>query len=116
MPTLFDVKVIALQAETDARKGLTNAIRQAAQEKSRAYNDRIIRIDNGISRPLMFGSGGHIGPDADRFTKVLAVNIAKKRIGSKASDISALFRLKIAFTQQKCRLLSLRGIRSRDTN
>jgi hypothetical protein len=38
-----------------------HVLQNAEQEKKRAYNDRIIEVENGTFTPLVFGTNGAMG-------------------------------------------------------
>jgi hypothetical protein len=59
-------------------------LKNAEQEKKRAYNDRIIEVENGTFTPMVFGTNGAMGDECKKFHKELAHKLSNKRSENKA--------------------------------
>ena len=49
------------------------------QEKKRAYNQRVLEVENGVFTPLVFSTSSGMGREASEFYKRLADRLSEKR-------------------------------------
>ena len=49
------------------------------QEKKRAYNQRVLEVENGVFTPLVFSTSSGMGREASKFYKRLADHLSVKR-------------------------------------
>ena len=81
------------------------------QEKKRAYNARVMEIEQGTFTPIVLTVKGVMAPEATRYHKVLAEKISVKT-GERYEDVTRLIRIKLSFLVLKAALLCLRGSRT----
>ena len=80
-------------------------------EKKRAYNERILQIEQGTFTPLVFSINGSMGRECQRFYSRLAELISQKRDLPKSITMNWI-RTKLCFALLKSSLLCLRGSRT----
>ena len=84
--------------------------RKPSKRKKRAYNDRIIQVENGTFTPLIFGTNGATGYECETFLKELALKLLIK-ISDKYSITMNWIWTRLAFSILRSALLCLRGTR-----
>ena len=77
----------------------------------RAYNERVMQIQQGTFTPLVFTVAGSMGPECLQYHKYLAEKLSNKT-GERYSDIINFILCKISFMCIKSALLCLCGSRS----
>ena len=115
----FDVRVFDSSAPRLLTKSLKSIHKTHEQEKRRAYNQRILSVEQGSFTPLVFTTVGGQSFECQRFYNRLSELIADKR-GEPKSQTTTFIRCKISFSLLRSALLCLRGTRSikqtNDTN
>ena len=107
----FDVRVTNADNMSQRDKPIKTIIRSHEQEKKRAYNARIMEIDQGTFTPIVLTVKGVIGPEGSLYHKILADKISTKT-GEKYEDVTRLIRMKTSFLVLRAALLCLRGSRT----
>ena len=95
-------------ALTHKNKDMAQVYREQEQEKKRAYNERIIQVENGSFTPTF----GGMGKEAESFHKRLAQLIAEKR-NENYSHVVNYLRTRLRFCLLKSVLTSIRGVRGK---
>jgi hypothetical protein len=108
----FDVRVFDPLAQSYKDHTLDQAYHLNEAEKKRAYNERILQVENGTFTPLVFCAAGGMGPECSAFFKQLASLIAEKR-GQSHATVSSWLRTKLSFALLRSALLCVRGTRNR---
>ena len=108
----FDVRVFDPLAQSYRNQTLDQAYHRHEEEKKRAYNERVLQVENGTFTPLVFTAAGGMGPECLAFYKQLTSLLADKR-GQSFSSVSAWIRTKLSFALLRSALISVRGTRSR---
>ncbi len=106
----FGVRVTHVNAQSHRNLTTDQVLKNGEQEKKRAYNDRIINVENGTFTPLIFGTNGAMGDEYKKFHKELALKLSTKR-SEKYSSIMNWIRTRIHFSIIRSALLCLRGTR-----
>ena len=107
----FDIRVTNADCEIQKEKLLKTVLRNHEQEKKRAYNSRIIEVEQGTFTPIVLTIKGVMGPEASQFHKTLAQKIAEKT-GERYDDVTRLIRVKMSFLVLRASLLCIRGSRT----
>ena len=107
----FDIRVTNADCESQKEKPLKTVLRNHEQEKKRAYNSRIIEVEQGTFTPIVLTIKGVMGPEASQFHKTLAQKIAEKT-GERYDDVTRLIRVKMSFLVLRASLLCIRGSRT----
>ena len=110
--TFLDVRVTHPNAPTHINKDMAQVYREQEQEKKRAYNERIIQVENGSFTPIVFSTFGGMGKEAESFHKRLAQLIAEKR-NENYSHVVNYLRTRLRFCLLKSVLTSIRGVRGK---
>ena len=76
-------------------------------EKKRAYNQRVIEIEQGTFTPLVFGTNGAMAKECQIFHKLLAKKLSLKR-NKKYCEIMSLIRTQISFSLLRSMLICIR--------
>ncbi len=108
--SFFDFCVTNAEAISQRDRTVAAVLRSKEQDKKRAYNTRIMEVDQGTFTPLILTTKGVMGHECDKFFKSLAEKLAKKK-GERYEDIMRYIRVKISFLVLKAALLCLRGTR-----
>ena len=108
----FDVRVFDPLAQSYNGQTLDQAYHLNEEEKKRAYNERILQVENGTFTPLVFCAAGGMGPECSAFYKQLASLLADKR-GQSHATVSSWLRTKLSFALLRSALLCVRGTRNR---
>ena len=107
----FDVRVTNPDSASQNNSSIHSILRKHKAEKKRAYNERVMQIEQGSFTPLVFTVAGSMGPEWLQFHKSLAEKISTKS-GEKYSDVMNFIRCKISFMCLRSSLLCLRGSRT----
>ena len=81
-------------------------------EKKRAYNERVLQVENGTFTPLVFNVFGGMGRECITFYKRLSSLMAEKR-NENLSYVTTWIRTRISFALLRSCLMCLRGTRHR---
>ena len=92
-------------------KSLKSIHQSHEQEKRRAYNQRVIKVEHGSFTPLVFSTVGGQSYECGRFYNRLSTLLSEKR-GEHKSQTTAYIRCKINFSLLRSALVCLRGTRS----
>jgi len=106
----FDVRVTNADAASQSNSTIKSVLKKHEQEKKRAYNQRVMQVEQGTFTPLVFTVAGSMGPECSIFHKNLAEKISNKT-GEKYTHIINYIRCKISFMTIRSALLCLRGSR-----
>ncbi len=106
----LDVRVFDSTAPRTLDKPLKSLHQLHEQEKRRAYNQRILQIEQGSFTPLVFTTMGGQAYECDRFYNRLSAMLSEKR-GEAKSQTTTYIRCKINFSLLKSALLCIRGTR-----
>ena len=107
----FDIRTTNADNASQRNLPLSSILRNHEQEKKRAYNARVMEIEQGTFTPIVLTVKGVMAPEATRYHKVLAEKISVKT-GEKYEDVTRLIRIKLSFLVLKAALLCLRGSRT----
>ena len=107
----FDVRVTNANAESAKTTSVKNVLSKHEREKKRAYNERVMNVEQGTFTPLVFTIYGGYGPECLAYHKHLANKIADKT-GDDYAKVLTLIRCKISFIILRAALLCLRGSRT----
>ena len=107
----FDVRVFDLNAQRYRNSDIKKCFQKNEEEKKRAYNERVLEVENATFTPLVFSANGGMGRECKKFYQRLAEMIADKR-GISTSIASAFVRTRISFSLLRSMLICLRGSRS----
>jgi hypothetical protein len=107
----FDVRVFDSSAPRLLNKSLKSIHKTHELEKRRAYNQRILNVEQGSFTPLVFSAVGGQAYECQRFYNQLATLISEKR-GELKSQTMTFIRCKINFSLLRSALLCVRGTRS----
>ena len=107
----FDVRVFDSAAPRLLHKSLKSIHQSHEQEKRRAYNQRVIKVEHGSFTPLVFSTVGGQSYECGRFYNRLSTLLSEKR-GEHKSQTTAYIRCKINFSLLRSALVCLRGTRS----
>ena len=108
----FDVRVFNPHARRFQNQTLAQAYLSNENEKKRAYNERVLQIENGTFTPLVFNVCGGMGRECITFYKRLSTLISEKR-QENLSSVSTWIRTRICFALLRSTLMCLRGTRHR---
>ena len=108
----FDVRVFNPFAPTYSNKTLQQCYQMNEQEKKRAYNQRVLEVENGTFTPLVFSAAGGMANECSMFYKRLAGLISEKQ-GTHQSVVSTWLRTKLSFALQRSAVMCIRGTRHR---
>ena len=105
------IRVFNPIAKSYLNSNLDAAHRRNEQEKKRAYNKRIQKVDQGSFTPLVFSCTGGMARECKSFYKRLASSLADHKNISYSSAITWL-RTRLNFHLLRTNLLCMRGILS----
>ena len=77
----------------------------------RAYNERILKLENGSFVLLIFSIAGGMGKMSRTFIKLMCSKISTKK-DEQYNDVLNLFRCKLSFLIYRMAILCIRGLRS----
>jgi hypothetical protein len=106
----FYVRIAHFNAQSHRNLTTYQVLKNAEQEKKRAYNDRIIEVENGTFTPLVFGTNGAMGDECKKFHRELAHKLSNKRSENYSCTMNWI-RTRLNFSIIRSALLSLRGTR-----
>ena len=106
----FDVRVTNADAASQSKSSIKSILKKHEAEKKRAYNQRVMQVEQGTLTPLIFTVTGSMGPECSIFHKTLAEKISSKT-GERYSNIINYIRCKLSFMAIRSALLCLRGSR-----
>ena len=106
----FDVRVFNPIAKSYLNSDLASAYRSNEQSKKRAYNRRILSIDQGSFTPLVFSCFGGMGRECAAFYNRLSERISEKR-NIKPAIAKNFIRTRLNFHLFRACLLCIRGSR-----
>ena len=95
--------------------GSDTAIPRHEQEKKRAYNQRVLEVENGMLTPLVFSTSSGIGREDSEFYKRLADRLSVKRDKPYSMTMGWL-RCCLNFALLHSAILCIRGSRSSKHN
>ena len=98
-------------AATQAQTSIEKILEKHEREKKRAYNERIMNVEQGTFTPLVFTVLGSMGQENEKYHKHLADKIATKSEDDYGKVINYI-RCKIAFIVLRSALLCIRGSRT----
>ena len=75
----FDVRVFNPNAPGYCSQDLTQLYQVHEQEKKRAYNKRVLEVENGVFTPQVFSTSSGMGREASEFYKRLADRLSVKK-------------------------------------
>ena len=106
-----DVRVFNPIAKCYRNKSTTAVYRANEQLKKRAYNHRILEVENATFTPLVFSCFGGQGYECKRFFQRVNEKLSEKRNISPSISMTYI-RAKLSFSLLRSALLCLRGSRS----
>ena len=106
-----DIRVFDLNAQRYKNTEIKKCYLKNEDEKKRAYNERVLQVENGTFSPLVFSSSGGMGRECKIFYQRLSNMIADKR-NITESIATNFVRTRISFSLLRSALLCLRGSRS----
>ena len=107
----FDVRVFNPNAPGYRSQDLTQLYQVHEQEKKRAYNQRVLEVENGVFTPLVFSTSSGMGREASEFYKRLADRLSEKRDKPYCMTMGWL-RCCLNFALLRSAILCIRGSRS----
>ena len=107
----LDVRVFDLNAQRYRGLEIQKCFKRNEDDKKRAYNQRVVEVENATFTPLVFATNGGMGRECKTFYKRLAQMISEKR-NINYSVASNFIRAKISFSLLRSTLLCIRGSRS----
>ena len=108
----FYIRVFDPLARKYKGQTLSQCYRTNEKEKKRAYNQRVLEVENGTFTPLVFSALGGMGTECTIFYKRLANMLAEKR-NVKQSCASNWLHTKLSYALLRSALLCVRGSRHR---
>jgi hypothetical protein len=106
----FDVRVFNPFAGRYRNSKASKAYEINEREKKRAYNERVLQVEQGSFTPLVFNAMGGMGRESHAFYKKLAELLAEKR-NQPLHTITAWIHRKISFSLIKAIIICVRGSR-----
>ena len=106
-----DVRVFNPLAKCHRNQTLQAVHRKNENEKKRTYNDRIINVDHGSFKPLVFSCYGGMSRECSSFYSHAAELISEKRKLPK-SIVSCWLKTRLNFSLIRSCILCIRGTRS----
>ena len=74
----FDIRIANLNVVSNKSQATEKILLRHENEKKRAYNRRVIKIEQEVFTPLVFGTNGAMGKECAIFHKILAKQLAVK--------------------------------------
>ena len=106
----FDVRVTNADSASQTNMSIKSVLKRHEAEKKRAYNQRVMQVEQGSFTPLVFTTLGCMGPEATTYHKTLAEKLSEKT-GETYSHTINFIRCKLSFMAIRSALLCLRGSR-----
>ena len=110
--TFFDIRVFHPNARRFQGQSLKQTYVTNEKEKKRAYNQRVLEVENGTFTPLVFSVFGGMGEECKMFFKRLSSMLSEKRNEDLAS-VTTWVRTRIRFALLRSALMCMRGTRHR---
>ena len=107
----LDVRVFYPLAPSLEDISLTQAHKQHENEKRRAYNQRILQIEQGTFTPLVFTTSGGMSYECSRFYNRLTTLLSEKR-GEPRATTTTWLRCRLNFSLIRSAILCMRGSRA----
>ena len=111
----FDIRVTHVNARSHTNQNTATIFLKQEQEKKRAYNQRVVDVENGTFTPLVIGTNGGTGRECSAFIKQLCSLLSSKQNECHSSIVNWV-RTKLSFEVYKSCLLCVRGTRRPWTN
>ena len=108
--SFFDVRITHINANSNRNSTTDQVLHRSAQEKKRAYNERVMDVENGTFTPLIFGTNGAMGSECKKFHQELANQLSVKR-NEPYTKVLNWIRTRLSFSMIRSTLLCLRGTR-----
>ena len=96
----YDVRVFYSNAKRYQNVEIKKCYEINEKEKKRAYNERILNIEQGTFTPIVMSANGGIGREGEKFYGKLASKISEK-LSQPYSVVSSWIRRKISFSLMK---------------
>ena len=93
---VIDVRVTHVNSRSNHGKYTKTMFKEQENEKRRKYNQRVMDVEMGTFKPLVFGTNGGMGLDCQDFLRTLANKLSTKNDEPYASVISWL-RIQLSF-------------------
>ena len=106
----LDVRVFHLLARWYSGQSLNQCYITNEKEKKRAYNERVLQIENGTFTPLVFSVYGGMGRECKVFQNRLSCLLAEKR-NEPYALVASWLRTKTSFALLRSCLICIRGSR-----
>ena len=106
----FDIRITHVNAASHRHLGTETIFLRQEQEKKRAYNQRVMDVEQGTFTPLVIGTNGGMGQECHKFMTNLADQLARKQ-NEKYSQVIGWLRTKLSFEVLRASLLCVRGSR-----
>ena len=88
LTAFFDVRVTHVNSRSNQGKHTATIFKEQENEKKRKYNKRVMDVEMGTFKPLVFGTNGGMGLDCQNFLRTLANRFSTKNDEPYASVIS----------------------------
>ena len=106
--TLIDVRVTHPNAPSQRSKSAATIYKDHENMKKRTYLDRVLQVEKASFTPLVLSTTGGAAPEAERFFKRVASQIAMKK-QEQYSDVIMYLRTRLRFTLLRATLIAVRG-------
>ena len=106
----FDIRVTNANSSSQMTLSSKQLYTRHENEKIRAYNDRIINVEQGSFTPLIFSTNGGFGPECSLFHKHLAERLSEKT-NDRYEKVISWIRCKLSFLILRACLTCIRGSR-----
>ena len=107
----FDVRVTHVNSKCNQGRPTQMIFMEHENEKGRKYQQRVLDVEMGFFRPLVFGTNGGMGIEGQMFLKQLAQKLAEKN-NERYAVVIACLRTRISFEILRSVHVSVRGSRS----
>ena len=107
----FDVKVFNPFAKSNQKFALASCFTHHERQKKRAYEQRVVEVENGSFTPLIFSTTGGMGRLASIFYSRLVMMLSEKRQQPFSSTMGWM-RCQLSFSLLRSSILCIRGSRS----
>ena len=104
----YDVRVFYSNAKRYQNVEIKKCYELNEKEKKKAYNERILNVEQGTFTPIVMLANGGLGREGEKFYGKLASKISEKRC-QPYSVVSSWIRRKISFSLMKTICMCLRG-------
>jgi hypothetical protein len=112
--TFMDVRITHANTPSNRALNLEQIYSRNENEKKRKYNSRVINTEKSTFVPLVFTTTGGQAPECQRYHKRVAELIASKR-NENLPHVMSYIRTKISFALLKAVLVSIHGVRGKQT-